>query len=151
MDWLFHQKSVGVAAFLNMLDGVDRRDGGLLLLATTNHPEDLDPAINNRPGRFDVCLEIRNPGPELRTRYFATADLAVDLDLGALVDRTDGLSFAHLREVESLSGMLALQAGREARTAEDVLAAADLVARSGVQARDGFPLPGKPFGLQQRR
>ena len=61
LDWLFRQTRVSVSAFLNALDGVTRREGGLLLLATTNHPDALDPAINNRPGRFDVAIEVAAP------------------------------------------------------------------------------------------
>ena len=36
--------------------------------ATTNNPEALDPAINNRPGRFDLVLAIAAPGEALRRR-----------------------------------------------------------------------------------
>ncbi|MGA2498561.1 MAG: AAA family ATPase, partial [Tepidisphaeraceae bacterium] len=56
LDWLL--SLVNISRFLNMIDGVESRaTGGLLLTATTNHPEALDPAINNRPGRFDVAIE----------------------------------------------------------------------------------------------
>jgi SpoVK/Ycf46/Vps4 family AAA+-type ATPase len=50
LNWLLEQ--VNVSTFLNLLDGIDSRAGnGLLIIATTNHPNELDPAINNRPGR----------------------------------------------------------------------------------------------------
>lgn len=42
-------KNLEVSAFLNALDGIDSPGGGLLLIATTNHPQKLDPALNNRP------------------------------------------------------------------------------------------------------
>ena len=38
--------------FLNQLDGIEGNDG-LLILATTNHFDRLDPALNSRPSRFD--------------------------------------------------------------------------------------------------
>ena len=38
--------------FLNQLDGIEGNDG-LLVLTTTNHPERLDPALSDRPSRFD--------------------------------------------------------------------------------------------------
>ena len=38
--------------FLNQLDGLTGNDG-LLVLCTTNHAERLDPALSERPSRFD--------------------------------------------------------------------------------------------------
>jgi hypothetical protein len=153
LDWLFHAGRVNVSTFLNMLDGVDRRDGGLLLIATTNHPESLDPAINNRPGRFDVAVEIRSPEAPLRREYFNRSGLTLKSTeaMEKLVSSTDGLSFAHLREIESLSGLQALQAGRAAREEQDILAAADIVKRRSEDARQGFPEPTTPFGLAPTR
>lgn len=52
---------------LNSLDGIEREDG-LLLFVTTNHPEDIDPALgvpdgvtgrSTRPGRIDVTVSFR--------------------------------------------------------------------------------------------
>lgn len=38
--------------FLNEVDGMDTNDG-LLMIATTNHFDKLDPGLSNRPSRFD--------------------------------------------------------------------------------------------------
>lgn len=38
--------------FLNEVDGMDSNDG-LLMIATTNHFDRLDPGLSNRPSRFD--------------------------------------------------------------------------------------------------
>lgn len=38
--------------FLNEVDGMDANDG-LLMIATTNHFDRLDPGLSNRPSRFD--------------------------------------------------------------------------------------------------
>ena len=70
LNWLL--KSIDVSLLLNLLDGIDSRsgigDGGLMLIATTNHPEQLDPALNNRPGRFDVVIEIPLPDESARAQ-----------------------------------------------------------------------------------
>ena len=123
--------------------------GGLLLIATTNHPDQLDPAVNNRPGRFDVVLEIPPPDRATRLEFLrgalptvaiATADL--------LAQRTDGLSFAHLQEVLRLSGLTAIHAGRQERSEKDLLDAAETVRAAFDEAVRGFPLkPELPFGL----
>ncbi len=154
LDWLFRQTRVSVSAFLNALDGVNRRDGGLLLLATTNHPDALDPAINNRPGRFDVAIEVAAPDEPMRRQFLAGGRIGQlgDDVLDATAADTDGLSFGHLREVETLSGLKAVAAGRTDRTPIDVADAVRLVVEGHKRAGDGFaPPPGSEFGLRPAR
>lgn len=150
LNWLLEQ--VNISTFLNQLDGADASvTGGLLLIATTNHPEVLDPAINNRPGRFDVALEIPCPRRDLRLALLRQK-LAAQID-DAIIERvageTDGLSFAHLQEVLRLSGLTAIHAGRNARCDADVLEAVRTVRRAHEEAIRGFPSrrPEIPFGL----
>lgn len=54
--------------FLNELDGFESNTG-LVVLATTNHADRLDPAILNRPSRFDRKYYFNLPGPEERRKY----------------------------------------------------------------------------------
>lgn len=91
--------------FLNQLDGFSP-NAGLLVLATTNHPERLDPAIVERPSRFDRKYHFPLPGPEGRTVFLQrwTERLDRSLKLTAeqhaeLVAETDGFSFAYLKEL----------------------------------------------------
>lgn len=44
-------------ALLNCIDGVQRIDG-VLLIVTTNHPENIDPALFDRPGRIDRVIHF---------------------------------------------------------------------------------------------
>ena len=152
LNWLFQQ--VDVSQFLNLIDGIERPTAkGLLLLATTNYPEKLDPAVNNRPGRFDVVLEMPNPDTALRRAFFdrALGDLDDGVRAKAASD-ADGLSFAHLREILRLSGLLAIDENRDERAGEDVLKAARLVHEGHDHAVRGFPKPPDvPFGLQHAR
>jgi hypothetical protein len=74
----------------------------------------------------------------------------------AVLDRTaadtDGLSFGHLREVETLSGLRAAAAGRTDRTAADVAEAVSMVMDGHRRAGDGFAAaPGADFGLRPAR
>jgi hypothetical protein len=130
-----------VSTLLNQIDGIDQPGGGLLLIATTNYPDELDPAINNRPGRFDVVVEVGPPTQPLRLQYFQRCSLQ---SLGTalmeeLATTTHGLSFAQLREIEGLSGLIAVRAGRRARIPDDVREAAMIVLLSHTQASRGFP------------
>jgi hypothetical protein len=155
LDWLL--KETNVSTFLNTLDGIDasiaHATGGLLLIATTNHPEKLDPAINNRPGRFDVVIEMPNPDEALRARFFETKLPEIEeADRCRAVELTPRLSFAHLQEILRLSGLLAIHAGRTTRLREDLFRATEMVRAADEAAANGFAgKPDVPFGLVPRR
>jgi ATP-dependent 26S proteasome regulatory subunit len=104
--------------FLNQLDGFSNASG-MLTLATTNHPEKLDPAIVERPSRFDRKYDFALPAPAERARYIATwrerLDAAMNIDdaqVEKLVRDTDGFSFAYLKEL-FLSAMVRWMKSRE--------------------------------------
>ena len=144
-------ENVNLSTLLNLLDGVDRKcSGGLMLIASTNHPDKLDPALSNRPGRFDVVMELPSPDESQRDAFLRTRLLEIDsATIVAAVDELAGVSFAHLEEVVRLSGMIAIAGGRDFRTAEDVTAAVADVRTAFDAARTGYArLPEGPFGLK---
>jgi hypothetical protein len=148
LNWLL--EAVNVSTFLNMLDGIETNaTGGLLLIATTNHPDKLDSAINNRPGRFDVVIEVPCPNRELRREFFRRKLPAMDdALLEQVATATQDVSFSHLQEIIRLSGLLAIYAGRTDRNEQDLLGAVATVRGTQDQAARGFaPKPEVPFGL----
>src|SRR5439155_24452893 len=66
------ERTVSFQSLLNCLDGVGTQDG-VIVVATANDPNCLDPAILKRPGRFDRVVHFRNPDAELRRQYFRCA------------------------------------------------------------------------------
>ncbi|HVT12042.1 MAG TPA: ATP-binding protein [Fimbriimonadaceae bacterium] len=97
--------------FLNEMDGFASNDG-ILTLATTNHPERLDPAILERPSRFDRKYTFKLPALEERIGYLKmfSANLQPELqlngnELALVAGATDGYSFAYLKELY-LSSMM---------------------------------------------
>lgn len=91
--------------FLNELDGF-ATNAGVVTLATTNHPERLDPAIVDRPSRFDRKYHFELPALTERVAYIRLwNDLLKDgmrlSDAGItrIAERTDGFSFAYLKEL----------------------------------------------------
>lgn len=95
------------STFLNEMDGFESNEG-ILTLATTNHPEKLDPALLNRPSRFDRKIEFSLPAVAERRALFARF-LGERLGPSALVRLArvaDGLSGASIKEA-SLSGLMA--------------------------------------------
>jgi len=90
---------------LNELDGF-AANTGIVTLATTNHPERLDPALIERPSRFDRKYHFGLPALVERQAYLVqwAATLQQELQPGqdAVADaaaRTEGFSYAYLKEL----------------------------------------------------
>lgn len=91
--------------FLNQLDGFEK-NVGMLVVATTNHPERIDPAILDRPSRFDRKYHFGLPAARERDAYFRLWQQRLvqetawpEKSIAALVERTQGYSFAYLKEL----------------------------------------------------
>lgn len=85
---------------LNVLDG-SYQLANVVYLACTNYPEKLEARILNRPSRFDKRYLIGLPNSEVRKFYLQRKISASDLvtiDLEDIVEKTEGLSLAHLGE-----------------------------------------------------
>jgi AAA+ superfamily predicted ATPase len=118
--------------FLNELDGF-ATNTGILTLATTNHPDRLDPAIVNRPSRFDRKYHFDLPGVLERQGYIAmwnqSLQPALQLSAGG-VEKVAGLSeafsFAYLKElfVSALMGWINQEASEgSGKTMDEVMLA----------------------------
>ncbi|BAY08874.1 AAA family ATPase [Calothrix sp. NIES-2098] len=97
--------------FLNELDGFAANEG-IVTIASTNHPERLDPAIRDRPSRFDRKYHFELPDDSVREAYIAlwndrlkTAMHLSPESINQIVAMTDGFSFAYLKEL-FLSSMI---------------------------------------------
>jgi hypothetical protein len=115
-------KDGSLSEFLNRLDGLAPMEG-VLILATTNHPENLDEAVTNRPSRFDRIFVFANPEAAER-RVFLEKQFGEAFD-ERLVSRSEGLSFAQLKEAWVSACLEAVHAGRAAPGAEAALRAFD--------------------------
>src|SRR5215510_15064523 len=96
-------KSETRAFFLNELDGF-RSNTGVVVLATTNHPEKLDAAILDRPSRFDRKYHFTLPADYERLSYIRKWNEGLQPEMRVteslvfeVVQRTAGLSFAYLK------------------------------------------------------
>ncbi len=85
-----------VAAMLTEMDGISER-GDVVVIGATNRMDLIDPALL-RAGRFESHLELALPNAEARRALLGMSDIpfAEDVDLDALAEQTEGLSFADL-------------------------------------------------------
>ena len=94
-----------LTTLLNEMDGFDSLKG-VLVLAATNKPEVLDPAIM-RPGRFDSHFYLGPPNAAARREIFSISTkglpLEEDLDFNHLVLSTEGYSGAEIVQVCDLA------------------------------------------------
>jgi hypothetical protein len=119
------EKSVSFQTLLNCLDGVATKDG-LITVATANTPECLDPAIVKRPGRFDRVVRFRNPDASLRRQYYLRLNPILTGDeFEIAIEKTNGFSFAHLRETYIMGAQSAFEQARDV-TVADIVEAIDL-------------------------
>jgi hypothetical protein len=92
-------RSYGESDLLSFLDGEDTHEN-LLVLATTNYPERLDPRIICRPRRFDRVIEIGLPDMDVRRQYFIyKLGLDDNAELERWVKATEKFTFAGLTEL----------------------------------------------------
>ena len=91
--------------FLNQLDGFEQNHG-LIVLATTNHPDRIDNAIIDRPSRFDRKYHFDLPTSEERQRYLVAWQEKLAAETGwkpeevpSIATVTEGFSFAYLKEL----------------------------------------------------
>jgi cell division protease FtsH len=103
---------------------------GVVVLAATNRPEVLDPALL-RPGRFDRQVTIPLPNVNERTAILAVhvrdKHLAPDVDLGAVARGTPGFSGADLANLANEAAIFAVRDSRNVITARDFDAARDRI------------------------
>jgi cell division protease FtsH len=96
------------------MDGFDANEG-IILIAATNRPDVLDPALL-RPGRFDRQIVVPNPDVIGRERilkvHVRKVPLAPDVDLKVVARGTPGFSGADLMNLVNEAALLAARRGK---------------------------------------
>lgn len=130
------------------MDGFDATSG-VVVLAATNRPETLDPALL-RPGRFDRQVEI--PLPNLRERtailevHARGKHLADDVDLDAVARSTPGFSGADLANLVNEAAIVAVRADRDTICAADFSEARDRILLGRREATNAL-MPGEKHAV----
>jgi cell division protease FtsH len=111
------------------MDGFEA-NGQVILIAATNRPDVLDPALL-RPGRFDRQISVDRPDLKGRAAILAVhaknKPVAKDVDLPSFAKRTPGFTGADLANVLNESALLAARQERKAIKNSDIDEAIDRV------------------------
>ena len=116
-------------ALLAEMDGFDSSKG-ILILAATNRPEVLDPALL-RPGRFDRRVIVDTPDfkGRLETLKVHSKDVNLDetVDLDAIANITSGAVGSDLANMVNEAAINAVKCGRKAISQDDLMEAVEVV------------------------
>ena len=111
------------------MDGFESNDG-VILIAATNRPDVLDPALQ-RPGRFDRRIVV--PRPDLKDRlgvlkvHTRRVPLAPEVELDVIARGTPGMTGADLENLVNESALMAARQNKERVDLSDFEAAKDKV------------------------
>ena len=98
-------------------------NSGVIVLAATNRPDILDPALQ-RPGRFDRQIVV--PAPDVKAReeilalYAKKKKLSGEIDLGVLAKNTAGFTGADLENMLNEAALLAARKDQNSITMENL-------------------------------
>jgi cell division protease FtsH len=96
------------------MDGFEAKDN-IILIAATNRPDILDPALL-RPGRFDRQIVVDRPDRDGRAQILAVhtkgKPIAKEIDLGTLAGQTPGFTGADLANLVNEAALLAARKGK---------------------------------------
>ena len=107
---------------LTEMDGFDD-NSGVIILAATNRPESLDPALT-RPGRFDRRVPVELPDlkgrEEILKVHARKIKLAENVDFSTVARMASGASGAELANIVNEAALRAVRAGRTSVTQADL-------------------------------
>jgi len=123
------EKEQTLNQLLSELDGFDSRTG-MILLAATNRPEILDPALL-RAGRFDRQILVDRPDKQGRVQILQVHSrkirMSSEVDLETVASLTPGFTGADLANLVNEAALLATRRGAEEVTLADFTAAVERI------------------------
>ncbi|MBA0725897.1 hypothetical protein Golax_001759, partial [Gossypium laxum] len=127
-QWEGHTKKT-LHQLLVEMDGFEQNEG-IILMAATNLPDILDPALT-RPGRFDRHIVVPNPDvrgrQEILELYLQDKPMSDDIDVKAIARGTPGFNGADLANLVNIAAIKAAVEGADKLTAAQLEYAKDRI------------------------
>ena len=123
LDSLTRETMVSRSAFLALLDGL-KTNKGILIIASSNNPDQIDPALAHRPSRFDRVWTFHVPDLPFRKLYLTHHFSGMTTDtIESVASRTGNWSYAYLNELRTTAAIMAVGKGLGAVTPDILLRA----------------------------
>ena len=108
----------GLSTLLNCMDGINSNNG-VISVATSNHPEQMDWALIARPGRFDVRIDYPYPEKDVLKSIMelklSAYQIDENLDLDALVNRMPlGFTGSHIHDIVNQANYISINYSKAA-------------------------------------
>ena len=117
-----HEREQTLNQLLTEMDGFEG-NSGVIILAATNRPETLDPALT-RPGRFDRRVPVELPDLKGREAILKVhskkVKLSDDVDFNRIARMASGASGAELANIINEAALRAVRSGRKVATQADL-------------------------------
>ena len=127
LDSMVNETKITRAGMLAVLDGISTKEG-ILILASTNNPTKVDPALAKRPSRFDRIWKFGLPDRVMRMKYLGNALPGLgDEPMTKVLDGTEDWSYAYLNELRVSAMVMAISDGRSKIVVDDVLHSQELL------------------------
>lgn len=130
---------IGLDSLLNTLDGVGEYPG-IIVVATANDIDKLDPSLRFRPRRFDRVIEVNNPDFDLRVKFLKKMfmDNINDDTLNILASETKDFSMALIEEIFFKSCSIAIGNNQELPSDDTAIKALNVLKPRGKSIKAGF-------------
>jgi transitional endoplasmic reticulum ATPase len=142
--------------FLNEVDGLSSNDG-ILMIGSTNHLDQLDPAVTKRPSRFDRKYHFDLPTETermaycryWRQKYIESGEVDFPNDICVVVAKaTNGFTFAYLKELFVSSLLLLVRSATDGL--KDSIDDEDAITKDD-ELKSGVPEVDIPAHIQNNR
>jgi len=131
------ERSVAMDDILNILDGIDTKNSQIITVLTTNHLENINPAML-RPGRLDAIINVEAPDAEAvqrLIRLYGKGTIAESTDLSAAGTLLAGAIPAVIAEVVKRAKLAQLRLQAPGTMVENISAEAVVDAAQSMQAQ----------------
>lgn len=131
------ERSVKMDDILNILDGIDSKNSRIITILTTNHIENINPAML-RPGRLDAVINVTPPDSETALkllRYYGKDSIPQTEDLTAAANLLDGSIPAVIAEVVKRAKLVQLRMQQPGTKVEGITGTAVLEAAKTMRAQ----------------
>ena len=131
------ERSVAMDDILNILDGIDTKSSKIIVVLTTNHLENINPAML-RPGRLDAIIDVAPPDAEAvqkLIRLYGAGTISESADLSAAGKLLAGTIPAVIAEVVKRAKLVQLRLQKPGTKVEQISAEAVFKAAETMQSQ----------------